>query len=206
MRGYLDENSLKKLQGFRNVIFIDRDGVINKRMPPHQHVLRLEDFEILPDVYDALKVCNKNGFPVIMISNQRCIALGSLTEGRLQAIHDGMIKRLEEHNTHLEGIFYCPHNDSDGCNCRKPKPGLFFQAENDLAKRGIYINKKKSWMIGDEITDIMAGKKYGINTAFVNSRDRKILMQGDEGLAALTAENFLGAMEQIIENERIAEG
>lgn len=168
------------------VVFIDRDGVINKRMPLHQHVLRWEDFDILPGVYEALGLCNRNGIPTIIISNQRCISLGTLTVKGLNEINVRMCEDFNSHGVHLDGFFYCPHGYEEGCSCRKPRIGLFKEAERELNDFGITIDKSKSWMIGDEDCDIEAGKRIGLRTVHVSdlndySKDSRVVDVGRVG-------------------------
>ena len=176
MKGFLNTEILEVLKtshkGKVSVIFIDRDGVINKRMPPHRHVLKWTDFEVLPGVYEALKLCNKNGIPTIIISNQRCLSLGTLTVKGLNEINDMMQKDFESHGAYVDGFFYCPHGEDDGCSCRKPKIGLFEETCHEFLKFSIEIDKKSSWMIGDEEKDIEAGDAFGLNTVFIGENDK----------------------------------
>ena len=164
MRGYLREEALKNITGSRGVIFLDRDGVINKRMPVHCHVLAPIDLVILPGVGEALSMINDAGYISIVITNQRCIALGTLDIEGFSRINDKMISDLQAKGAFVDGVYYCPHDNADNCGCRKPKTGLFDEAEKDLLSFGITIDKTRSWMIGDEDTDIFAGENYGVNT------------------------------------------
>ncbi len=164
MRGFLREEALRKKKGKCRVIFLDRDGVINKRMPVHCHVTSCEDLEILPDVYEALGLLDRAGYVSLVITNQRCIALGTLDEKGLSLINDKMIRDLDDHGTSVSGMYYCPHDNGDHCSCRKPQTGLFEEACRDLEAAGITVDKEGSWMIGDEDTDIEAGKRFGVNT------------------------------------------
>ncbi len=152
------------MAGVRAVVFLDRDGVINKRMPKHCHVTAPEELEILPGVCEGISLINSKGYPVIVITNQRCIALKTLDEEGFSRISEKMIKECEKSGAFIDGIYYCPHDNGDACNCRKPKTGLFEEAGRDLEKLGITVDRSRSWMIGDEDTDIIAGRSYGVNT------------------------------------------
>ena len=170
MRAYLRKEALGFGEGLRPVIFLDRDGVINKRMPMHCHVLCEDDLEILPDVYEAVSIINEKGYISIVVTNQRCIALGTLDEAGFYGINDRMISDLSSCGAFVDGVYYCPHDGSDGCSCRKPGTGLFEEAESDLEALGITIDRQHSWMVGDEDTDIEAGGRYGVNTVKIGEK------------------------------------
>ena len=134
-------------------IFLDRDGVINKRLIG-DYVKRREEFELLPKVREALIEFKKMGYLLIVVTNQQGIAKGVMTEEDLKVIHDYMLKLLPE----IDDIFYCPHLEGTR-NCRKPRNGMLL-----MAKEKWNIDFKKSWMIGDSETDIICGKSVGCKT------------------------------------------
>src|SRR5579863_2576287 len=115
-----------KQDRFRHLhtVFLDRDGVINEKMPEGQYVTRREELRVLPGVGEAIRRLNSRGCRVILVSNQRGIALGLYTAADLEAIHAWLKNFLESHGARLDGIYYCPH-DRDECDCRKPMPGMF---------------------------------------------------------------------------------
>ena len=131
--------------------FLDRDGVINRAVvrngkpyPPAS----VEEVEILPGVEEALQRLRGAGFAVVVVTNQPDIARGATTEARVGAIHAHMKVELG-----LDDIRVCPHDDGDGCECRKPKPGLLLREPRyDMAA---------SVMIGDRWRDIEAGRAAG---------------------------------------------
>lgn len=129
------------------ILFLDRDGVINKKAPPHQHITTPDDFIILPNVKEALLYAKAKGYKIIVITNQR-----SVPKEIYDMIHTKMLTDLPE----IEDIFVCPHEDSE-CNCRKPLPGLFYQAANKYD-----VDKNQSIMIGDSQSDLDAATAYGI--------------------------------------------
>src|SRR3954465_5605084 len=108
-------------------VFLDRDGVLNEKMPEGRYVTCLEEFYLLPGVVEAIGRLNCAGLRVILVSNQRGVALGLYTAADVDAIHAWLQTVLENHGAHLDGIYYCPH-DKNQCNCRKPMRGLFEQA------------------------------------------------------------------------------
>ncbi len=140
------------------VVFLDRDGVINKKIPD-DYVKSWAEFEFLPKVKEAIKLLNQAQFKVIVVTNQACIGKGIITEEQLYQIHQQMLNELKEQGAYIDAIYYCPHRQEDNCNCRKPKYGMLEQAS-----REIEIDFKNSWMIGDEPKDIEAGKRIGCKT------------------------------------------
>ena len=135
----------------RKAIFVDRDGVIN-RAPvcdgrPHAPA-SLADLEILPGVPAALERLRQAGFALVVTTNQPDIARGITGQETVDAIHAAMMGRLA-----LDEIRVCPHDDADGCACRKPKPGLLLQAPE--------YDRARSFMVGDRWRDVEAGRAAG---------------------------------------------
>ncbi|MGH9327668.1 MAG: D-glycero-alpha-D-manno-heptose-1,7-bisphosphate 7-phosphatase [Terriglobia bacterium] len=137
-------------------VFLDRDGVINRKAPEGEYILCDEDLEILPDAPGAIRRLSEAGFLVIVATNQRCVAKGLLNEDRLEAIHQVMLSRLRAEGARIQAVYYCPHEAEADCACRKPKPGMLVQAARDHA-----IDLAASWMIGDSLSDAEAGKAAG---------------------------------------------
>ena len=140
------------------VVFLDRDGVINKKIE-NSYVLDWKDFKFLPDVDKAIKLLNEKDIPVIVISNQACVGKGLITRQELDDINDCMVKVLNTKGAHIDAVFVCPHRSDENCDCRKPKTGLFRQASKKYD-----IDFKSSWFIGDSPEDMEAGKSAGTNT------------------------------------------
>ena len=157
------------------VIFLDRDGVINKPARPHEYILDRESFVVLPGVYEALRMFNTSGFRVFVITNQRCIARKLATLEQVNALNRYMTEDFREHGCYVDGIYICPHGDSDNCTCRKPKPGLLIQAQKDLEASGFTVDKESSWMIGDLESDIETGRNYGVNTFLVDVENHNLI-------------------------------
>jgi len=145
------------------VVFLDRDGVINEKAPPHEYILSRSDFRFLPGVPVALRRLRAAGFKLVLITNQRCIARGLATMEEINLLHGQMCSDLRRQGADMDAIFVCPHGET-GCDCRKPEIGLFLQAERQFP-----VDKENSWMIGDSASDIEAGKRYGVQTILVNN-------------------------------------
>jgi D-glycero-D-manno-heptose 1,7-bisphosphate phosphatase len=174
-------------------VFLDRDGVLNRKMPEGVYVSDWAQFEWLPGAVEAVARMKQAGLTVIVVSNQRGIALGRLTAMQLERIHDKMQTHLTRNEARLDAIFYCPH-DRDECHCRKPDTGLFEQA----FKKFPQANAENSVVIGDSLSDIEAGQRLGMKTIFIQGeKDRQ--KEGADTAAAradAVAESLLQAVEK----------
>ena len=132
--------------------FLDRDGTLNRKAPRARYIEKPEDLVLLPGAAEAVRLLNEAGYTTVLISNQPGIARGRLTEDDLSAIHGEMQALLQAEGAHIDRIYYCPHNWDDGCDCRKPKPGLLYQAQHDLS-----IDLTQCVLFGDDERDIQAG-------------------------------------------------
>jgi D-glycero-D-manno-heptose 1,7-bisphosphate phosphatase len=148
-------------------VFLDRDGILNEKMPEHRYVTRWEEFRVLPGVPEALRRLNEAGLRVVVVSNQRGIAKGLYTAADLEAMHAKFQGLLELEGARIDGFFICPH-ETDECNCRKPLPGLFEQA----VARFPEITAATSVMIGDSASDVEFGRRLGMKTILIDARDR----------------------------------
>ncbi len=138
----------------RKAIFLDRDGVINEDFG---YVHKVEDFCFLPGVFEALRHFKALGYKLILITNQSGIGRGYYSEEDFQKLTDWMQERLAKEGVRLDAIYYCPHHPQQGCDCRKPEPGMITQAAKEHG-----IDLTNSWMIGDKPSDIEAAKRAGV--------------------------------------------
>ena len=144
----------------RQAVFLDRDGVLNRSLVrdgmPFAPVC-LEDFEMLPGACDAVARLRDAGYLTIVVTNQPDLSSGKQNSETLHAIHDHLREK-----TGVDDILVCPHLDADGCDCRKPKPGMLHGAA-----RKWDIDLARSMMVGDRWRDIGAGQAAGCATVFI---------------------------------------
>jgi len=143
----------------KRAVFLDRDGVINRKPLEGDYVTRWEDFQFLPGVAEGMSLLSQAGWCLIVITNQRCVALGLLTIVELEAIHRRMCDELARAGVLLDGVYYCPHEKDPPCVCRKPSPGMILKAAEEHQ-----INLTPSWLIGDSESDVEAGRRAGCKT------------------------------------------
>lgn len=134
-----------------DVIFLDRDGVINRDSP--DYIKSWAEFEFLPGSLEALSLLTQGGYRLIMITNQSIINRGMVPMEVLSQIHDRLRQSVAAAGGHIEDIFFCPHRPDENCVCRKPRPGLIRQA---VQRYG--IDPTASMMIGDNAKDILCGR------------------------------------------------
>jgi len=144
----------------QKAVFLDRDGVINRKPPEGSYVTRWEEMEFLPGVTEAVGLLNRGGFRVIVVTNQRCVAKGLITTLEVDSLHRRMCEVLAASGAVIDEVRYCPHEIDPPCTCRKPKPGLLIEAA-----RAHQIDLAASWMIGDSDSDVQAGRNAGCKTA-----------------------------------------
>ena len=145
-------------------VFLDRDGVLNRKPPAGGFVTCCEGLELLDGVAEGVAALNRSGRKVIVATNQRGIALGLFSADDLARIHALLQARLAASGAHLDAIYVCPH-DRGQCGCRKPLPGLFEQAFRDFPD----AKPENSLMAGDSLRDIEAGVRLGMKTAFISA-------------------------------------
>jgi histidinol-phosphate phosphatase family protein len=150
---------------FTNIefVFLDRDGVLNRKPPAGQFVTRCDEFELLPGVPQAIAMLNRSGRKAIVVTNQRGVALGLYSFEDLAAMHERLRAQLAADGAHLDAIYVCPH-DAGECNCRKPLTGLFEQAFREFPA----AHAGNSVIIGDSLRDIEAGRRVGMRTVLID--------------------------------------
>lgn len=175
-------------------VFLDRDGTIAKDVP---YCRRVEDFEILPRVPDAIRLLNHAGYKVVVVTNQSGIARGYFTQQTLSSIHDKMTAELKKRGAFIDAIYVCPHHPEDECECRKPKPTLIVKAATDIA-----IALEQSFMVGDDPKDTQAGRAAGCRTVWLSANPNH-----RSGTPAVpcdhTAADLFEAVQWLLEDARV---
>ncbi|MBI5048036.1 MAG: D-glycero-beta-D-manno-heptose 1,7-bisphosphate 7-phosphatase [Deltaproteobacteria bacterium] len=152
-------------------VFLDRDGTINKDTGYIDSPGRLI---IIDGVSSAIKRLNSNGFKVVVITNQSGVARGYFSKEALDIVNKRLEHILKKKRAHIDGIYYCPHHPDDNCECRKPKIGLLEQAKKDLN-----IDFKKSYVVGDKVSDVeiaqgIGGKGILVLTGMGRDEEKKL--------------------------------
>ncbi|HEY1767384.1 MAG TPA: HAD family hydrolase [Terracidiphilus sp.] len=145
-----------------NTVFLDRDGVLNEKVPEGQYVSSWQQFRVLDGVAEAVARLNRAGMRVLVVTNQRGVALGLYTIEDVEALHARFAQFLAPHGARVDAFYVCPH-DRGECRCRKPLPGLFEQAVAAFKE----ISAATSVMIGDSLVDMEFGRGVGMKTILI---------------------------------------
>lgn len=151
----------------KRAVFLDRDGTINIEK---EYLYRKEDFEFIPGVPEAIRLLNKAGVLVVVVTNQSGVARGYYTEEDVENLHRHIARELKEAGAQVDAWLYCPHHPSGRgsyalpCDCRKPLPGMLREAA-----RRYDIDLENSVMIGDKLADVEAGQAAGCRTILVRT-------------------------------------
>jgi len=191
--------------GYRNegahpvnrAVFLDRDGVINRRPPEGDYITRWEDFDVLPGVAESISLLNQAGFLVAVVTNQRCIAKGLVSDAEVAQLHRRMTELLAKRGAKIDAVYCCPHELDAACKCRKPSPGMLLDAAREHD-----IDPKESWMIGDSEIDIEAGRNAGCKTARLASGS----VEGESASADIVASSLPDAVRQMLDKVSFAVG
>jgi D-glycero-D-manno-heptose 1,7-bisphosphate phosphatase len=176
----------------QKAIFFDRDGVLTEEgaKPVREHELK-----IYREAFAALKLIPDN-FKKIIFTNQAWVAKGLMTEEEVNKTHRKLQQEFKNQDIVIDGIYICPHMDAHNCSCRKPKPGMLLQAQKEHR-----INLEQSYVIGDMLRDLVAGKEVGCTTILVMTghagEDRQYNLQPD-----FIVKNVYEAVQLILQQEK----
>jgi D-glycero-D-manno-heptose 1,7-bisphosphate phosphatase len=143
-------------------IFLDRDGVIIENCS--NYVRSWADVELFPQAIDALVALRDSPYRIVLVTNQSAVGRGLITRETAEAINDRLLAVIEDAGGRVDAVYMCPHGPDDGCDCRKPLPGLLLRAAADLD-----LDLDRSLMIGDALTDIQAGQAAGVRSALLRT-------------------------------------
>ncbi len=149
------------------VVFLDRDGVINRFPGYGRYVTKVKDFHILPGVVEAIRRLTEAGCAIFVVSNQAGVAKGVYSKEKLERINRNMLDAVKKGGGRIRRVYYCTHRSDDGCECRKPGIGSINRAIRTIRSRSHKIQEK--FFVGDTQSDILAGRKAGCRTIFVLS-------------------------------------
>jgi D-glycero-D-manno-heptose 1,7-bisphosphate phosphatase len=140
-------------------VFLDRDGTINREV---HHLSDPDQLELLPGAAEGLRELCDAGCKLVVVSNQSPIGRGMFTEARLLEINGRLSEMLAAEGVKIDGWYWCPHAPWEGCGCRKPAPGLFLRARDEM---GVIL--EESWVVGDRLGDLCAGRQVGARAILV---------------------------------------
>ncbi len=179
----------QRAEAVARAVFLDRDGVVNELIYYPEHGIidspfTLGQFRLLPRVGEAINKFHEMGYKVVMVSNQPGIAKGHMSQGTFEKITGKMKTDLAKSGAFLDAEYYCFHHPEAkvdklkvNCECRKPKPGLLLQAAKDMN-----LDLSQSWMVGDGLTDIQAGKDAGVKTVLLGRMKCELChLMGEQG-------------------------
>jgi D-glycero-D-manno-heptose 1,7-bisphosphate phosphatase len=166
-------------------VFLDRDGTINEKAPDGDYVRRPEELALLPGAAAALRRLNRAGIRTLLVTNQRGVARGLMTQVQVSAVNDRLAQLLAAQDARLDGVYVCPHDDGE-CDCRKPRPGMLLAAARDHD-----VPLDRSVMVGDSEADVTAGRAAGTVTV-------RIAPAGTPSAAVAVATDLSGAVDWIL--------
>lgn len=177
-------------------VFIDRDGTINVN---YGYINNPNDFKMYPGVAKGIKLLQENGFKIIVITNQSGIARGYFSEKSLEEIHEKMKKELSKEDAGVDAIYHCPHHPDEKCNCRKPNPGMLEKAIKDFD-----IDIENSFIIGDRMLDVEAGRNVGCKTVLVPEDKELVKKEREESDVKpdYICDDFYSGVKWILENRK----
>lgn len=173
-----------------NVVFLDRDGTLIDE-PEDCKVDSIDKLVFKPGVFDALRLLRDHGYELVVVSNQDGIGRPEFSWEAFDAVQEIFLKTFEERGVRFREMFVCPHVKEDGCECRKPEIGLvrefFWECE---------VDPKQSYMIGDRPTDVLFGKRLGVQTIYLNNP--RFPLQDENVVADFTVTDIVEAAERIL--------
>lgn len=180
-------------------VLLDRDGVINRDRS--DYVKRWDEFEFLPGALTGLRLLAEAGVGVAVVSNQSAVGRGLMSAAELDLIHQRMLDAVRREGGRIDAILACPHAPTDGCGCRKPRPGLLSEA-----LRRLDVDHTSAVIVGDNLTDLQAAWAARLPAVLVLSgRGRQTLVRPEAGSCPLTfvAQDLLEAAHWVVSRQRV---
>jgi D-glycero-D-manno-heptose 1,7-bisphosphate phosphatase len=170
---------------------MDRDGVIN--VERGEYTTTIDQWEWADGALEGIRKLTDAGFGIIVITNQACIAKNLQTEQGLAKLHEYMLDGIRKAGGSIVGIYHCPHDTPDECSCRKPEPGLILRAADDYD-----ISLSETFMIGDSLRDMEAGRRAGTRTILIDTGPGSDSLRAQYEPGEFRAHNLLEAAEIVI--------
>lgn len=176
-------------------IFLDRDGVLIENRA--EYVRDWSQVRIFPDAIRALSDAKLNNHKIVIVTNQSAVGRGIISLETAEAINQRLVSLIRDQGGRVDGVYLCPHGPDDGCDCRKPKPGLLVRAAEELS-----LDLKRSWMVGDAWSDVQAGQAAGVRGRIIlktgRGADQLSLPKPADVGEFLVCEDLPAALETII--------
>jgi histidinol-phosphate phosphatase family protein len=176
-------------------IFLDRDGVLIENRSDYVRVW--SQVHVFSDAIHALSHSSLEKFKIVIITNQSAVGRGIISLQTANEINSRLVRLILAENGRVDGVYLCPHGPEDGCECRKPRPGLLLQAARELS-----LDLKRSWMIGDAWSDLQAGAAAGVRGTIIvktgRGADQLLLSRPPEIQSNFVCENLSQAVESIL--------
>ncbi len=160
-------------------VFLDRDGTVNV---DHGYVHEIDDFQFIDGAIEAMRELKEMGYALVLVTNQSGIARGMFSEDTFMQLTEWMDWSLADRGVDFDGIYYCPHHPEAAveayrqeCDCRKPQPGMLLSAMKNLN-----IDMTASYMVGDKIDDVLAGKAAGVGTNVLVRSGKAVTVEGEK--------------------------
>jgi len=179
----------------RAAVFLDRDGVINENVDG-DYVRDWAGFRLLPGSLEAITSLTHAGYPIVVVTNQQGVGKGLVAAAEVEDIHRGMLAAIEEAGGRVDAVLYCPHLEAEGCDCRKPKPGMLRRAASDLG-----LDLARSVFVGDALSDMEAALSAGCKAVLVltgRGRTTRTQLLADDRYAAVTVVDDLAAAARLL--------
>lgn len=183
-----------ELSGMRAAVFLDRDGVVVENRV--DHVKAWEEVQFLEGAFEAIRRLAASPFAIAILSNQGAVGRSLLTLDAAWEVQRKIVAEIIEHGGRIDGSYLCPHHPEDGCDCRKPAPGMLHRAARELD-----LDLKRSWLVGDALTDLQAAATAGARGILVRTgrgADQELLLTPDAQWPV--AANLLEAVQYIFDN------
>lgn len=182
----------------RPAVFLDKDGTLIENVPVVRDTVTIH---LLPGVLEGLRLLHQAGYVLVVVTNQGGVAHGLFTKDHVKHMEGGLRIVLSTLDIPLAGFYYCPHHPQGSvqpyavhCLCRKPKPGLLLRAASDLR-----IDLERSWMVGDILHDVEAGRWAGCRTILIDNGNETEWEMNENRWPHYFADGMLKASRLILE-------